>query len=66
MRAHPSLAHLIPPSAHSTHTHGHTLGAPRAYDAFVSLFFLGRRRSSFEALMRAAGVRPGQQVLDVG
>jgi ubiquinone/menaquinone biosynthesis C-methylase UbiE len=64
--AHSPLAHLIPRSAHSATTRGHTLGAPRVYDAFVNLFFLGRRRSSFETLMSAAGVKPGQRVLDVG
>jgi ubiquinone/menaquinone biosynthesis C-methylase UbiE len=66
MRAHSPLAHLIPRSAHSAHTRGHTLAAPRAYDAFVSLFFLGRRRASFMALIGAARVKPGQRVLDVG
>src|SRR5437764_1327331 len=66
MAAHSSLAHLIPRSAHSTSTHGHTLGAPRAYDAFVSFFFLGRRRATFETLIRVADVKPGQRVLDVG
>jgi hypothetical protein len=66
MSVHSPLAHLIPRSAHAASTRGHTLGAPHAYDTFVSLFFLGRRRASFEALMRAVGVMPGQQVLDVG
>jgi ubiquinone/menaquinone biosynthesis C-methylase UbiE len=66
MSAHSPLAHLFPRSAHSHSTRGHTLGAPHLYDAFVSLFFLGRRRSSFSALIHAAGVQPGQQVLDVG
>jgi ubiquinone/menaquinone biosynthesis C-methylase UbiE len=66
MSAHSPLAHLIPRSAHSASTRGHTLGAPRVYDAFVSLFFVGRRRASFEALIEAAGVKPGQHVLDVG
>jgi ubiquinone/menaquinone biosynthesis C-methylase UbiE len=65
MRTHSPLAHLIPRSAHSS-TRGHTLGAPRAYDAFVNVFFFGRRRATFEALIRAAGVKPGQRVLDVG
>jgi ubiquinone/menaquinone biosynthesis C-methylase UbiE len=64
--AHSPLAHLFPRSAHATATRGHTLGAPRLYDAFVSLFFLGRRRASFSALLRAAGVSSGQRVLDVG
>jgi ubiquinone/menaquinone biosynthesis C-methylase UbiE len=66
MSAHSPLAHLIPRSAHSASTRGHTLGAPHVYDAFVSLFFVGRRRPSFEALIDAAGVKPGQHVLDVG
>jgi ubiquinone/menaquinone biosynthesis C-methylase UbiE len=63
---HSPLAHLFPRSAHSPATRGHTLGAPHLYDAFVSLFFLGRRRASYSALMRAAAVAPGQRVLDVG
>ena len=66
MSAHSPLAHLIPRSAHSASARGHTLGAPHVYDAFVSLFFVGRRRPSFEALIDAAGVKPGQHVLDVG
>jgi ubiquinone/menaquinone biosynthesis C-methylase UbiE len=63
---HFSLAHLFPRSRHSGHTRGHTLGSPRAYDAFVNMFFLGRRRATFESLVHAAGVKPGQRVLDVG
>ena len=47
-------------------TRGHTLGAPRLYDAFVDVFFFGRRRATFRALIAAAGVLPGQRVLDVG
>src|SRR5258707_10759618 len=66
MSAHSPLAHLFPRSSHSTSTRGHTLGAPRAYDAFVSFFFLGRRRATFETLIRVAGVKSGQRVLDVG
>jgi ubiquinone/menaquinone biosynthesis C-methylase UbiE len=66
MGAHSPLAHLIPRSAHDANTRGHTLGAPRAYDAFVSFFFFGRRRAAYEVLMRAAAIKPGQQVLDVG
>jgi len=60
------LDHLFPRSSHQASTRGHTLGAPRFYDAFVDLFFLGRRRATFQALAVAAGVRPGQRVLDVG
>jgi ubiquinone/menaquinone biosynthesis C-methylase UbiE len=66
MGAHTPLAHLIPRSSHGTPTRGHTLGAPRAYDTFVSLFFLGRRHSAYKALIDAAGVQSGQRVLDVG
>src|SRR5689334_23087628 len=60
------LGRLFPHSSHPAPTRGHTLGAPRLYDAFVDLFFFGRRRASYQALIRAAGVRPGQRVLDVG
>ena len=66
MGVHSPLAHLFPRSSHSTSTRGHTLGAPRAYDTFVKLFFLGRRRATFQRLIDAAGVQPGQRVLDVG
>jgi len=66
MAAHSPLAHLFPRSAHSASTRGHTLGAPRAYDAFANIFFLGRRRATYESLSRAAGVKQGQRVLDVG
>jgi ubiquinone/menaquinone biosynthesis C-methylase UbiE len=47
-------------------TRGHTLGAPRLYDTCADVCFFGRRRASFQALIAAAGVRPGQRVLDVG
>ena len=66
MRLATPLGHLFPHSSHPAHTRGHTLGAPRLYDTFVELFFLGRRRATYQALIAAAGVRPGQRVLDVG
>ena len=66
MSVHSPLAHLFPRASHSLSTRGHTLGAPAAYDAFVNVFFLGRRRATFASLIRAAGVEPGQRVLDVG
>ena len=53
-------------SLHPVTTRGHTLGAPHLYDAFVDIFFVGRRRATFQALIVAAGVRPGQRALDVG
>jgi ubiquinone/menaquinone biosynthesis C-methylase UbiE len=42
------------------------LSSPRRYDFTVELFFLGRRRINYQALVVAAGVRPGQRALDVG
>jgi ubiquinone/menaquinone biosynthesis C-methylase UbiE len=66
MAAHSPLAHLFPRSARSASTPGHTLAAPGAYDAFVELFFFGRRRATYASLARAAAVHPGQRVLDVG
>jgi ubiquinone/menaquinone biosynthesis C-methylase UbiE len=58
-----SLVHGNP---HPTASHGHVLASPRMYDFTVELFFLGRRRPSYQALVVAAGVCPGQRVLDVG
>src|SRR6266700_3650448 len=66
MRVATPLAHLFPRSSHPATTRGHTLGAPRLYDTFVEIFFLGRRRDTYQALVAAAGVQPGQRVLDVG
>ena len=42
------------------------MGGPRLYDTFANIFFFGRRRATFLALVAAAGVEPGQRVLDVG
>ncbi len=53
-------------SPHRAATRGHTLGAPRLYDLFANIFFLGHRRATFQALIAAAGVQPCQRVLDVG
>src|SRR6266536_2082143 len=66
MRVATPLAHLFPRSSHPATTRGHTLGAPRLYDAFVEVFFLVRRRATYQSLVAAAGVQPGQRVLDVG
>ena len=57
---------LVHGKRHPAASHGHVLGSPRTYDFTVELFFLGRRRSSYQALVVAAGIRPGQRVLDVG
>ncbi len=60
-----SLIHGHAPS-HPAATRGHTLGAPRLYDIFADIFFFGHRRATFQLLIAAAGVQPGQRVLDVG
>ena len=57
---------LVHRKRHPAASHGHVLSSPRTYDFTVELFFLGRRRTSHQALVAAAGVRPGQRVLDVG
>jgi ubiquinone/menaquinone biosynthesis C-methylase UbiE len=66
MSVHAPLAHLVPRASRSASTRGHTLGAPRVYDTLVELWFVGRRRALCTSLVSAAGVAPGQRVLDVG
>jgi ubiquinone/menaquinone biosynthesis C-methylase UbiE len=53
-------------SSHPAATRGHTLGSPRLYDFVAEVFFFGRRRATFQALIAAAGVQAGHRVLDVG
>jgi ubiquinone/menaquinone biosynthesis C-methylase UbiE len=60
------LRSLIHGHSHPGTTRGHTLAAPRLYDVLGDVFFFGRRRATFQALIAAAGVQPGQRVLDVG
>jgi ubiquinone/menaquinone biosynthesis C-methylase UbiE len=50
----------------SAHTRGHTLGSPRLYDIIANVAFLGRRSATYQALIAAPGVQPGQRVLDIG
>jgi ubiquinone/menaquinone biosynthesis C-methylase UbiE len=50
----------------SAHTRGHTLGSPRLYDIIANVAFHGRRSATYQALIAAAGVQPGQRVLDIG
>jgi ubiquinone/menaquinone biosynthesis C-methylase UbiE len=38
----------------------------RMYELGAGLAFAGRRRRTYDTLVRAAGIRPGHQVLDVG
>jgi ubiquinone/menaquinone biosynthesis C-methylase UbiE len=60
------LAHILHRSAQSATAHGVTIGTPAHYDRVTNLFFLGRRRQAYQALVRASRVGPGQRVLDVG
>jgi ubiquinone/menaquinone biosynthesis C-methylase UbiE len=57
---------LVHGHSHPAATRGHTLGSPRLYEFVAEVFFFGRRRATFQALIAAAGVQPGQRVLDVG
>ena len=57
---------LIHGRSHPAATRGHTLGSPRLYELVIEVFFVGRRRATFQALIAAVGVRSGQRVLDVG
>lgn len=61
-----NLGHLLHPSARPASTTGVTIGTPRLYEAVTRLLFLGRRRATYSALALAAGVRPGDRVVDVG
>lgn len=56
---------------HHAHADGHidgggTIDRPRAYEAFVSIAFLGARRTAFTRLATAARPRPDDHILDVG
>ena len=61
-----NLAKLMHGSAHPESTDGITLGTPRLYEAMAQLAFIGRRRSTYEALVVASGVMSGDTALDVG
>jgi ubiquinone/menaquinone biosynthesis C-methylase UbiE len=52
--------------SHAQATQGHVLSAPRLYDLSTEVFFLGRRRATYQALIAAVGVRTGESVVDVG
>jgi ubiquinone/menaquinone biosynthesis C-methylase UbiE len=56
---------LLHPSSHPG-GHGITIGTPRLYDLSAPIFFAGRRGRTYRHLLQAAGVKPGDHVLDVG
>jgi ubiquinone/menaquinone biosynthesis C-methylase UbiE len=53
------------PSSHPA-GHGITIGTPRFYDMSADFLFFGTRRRSYRRLLEAAGVQPGNRVLDIG
>jgi ubiquinone/menaquinone biosynthesis C-methylase UbiE len=61
-----NLGTLLHGSSRPASPTGRTIGTPRRYDFITSFLFAGRRRQSFRELAIAAGVRPGDRVLDVG
>ena len=66
MRVARLLARLFPSSSPTTRGHIGHIGGPHLYETFANVFFFGRRRATFQALIANAGVQPGQRVLDVG
>jgi ubiquinone/menaquinone biosynthesis C-methylase UbiE len=61
-----NLGTLLHGSSRPTIPTGRTIGTPRRYDLITSFLFAGKRRQSFRDLAMAAGIRPGDRVLDVG
>src|SRR6476660_521715 len=61
-----NLGSLLHGSSRPASATGRTIGTPRRYDFITATLFAGRRRSSFRKLAAAAGIQPGDRVLDVG
>lgn len=61
-----NLGTLLHGSSRPASTTGRTIGTPRRYDFITRVLFAGRRRTAFRELAAAAGIRPGDRVLDVG
>ena len=61
-----NLGTLLHGSSRPASPTGRTIGTPRRYDFITSFLFAGRRGKSFRDLAMAAGLRPGDRVLDVG
>ncbi|MGI0017470.1 MAG: class I SAM-dependent methyltransferase [Nitrosotalea sp.] len=61
-----NLGTLLHGSSRPASTAGRTIGTPRRYDFITAALFAGRRRRAFRELAAAAGIRPGDRVLDVG
>lgn len=79
-RLHGAHAHAHQPDGHGHGGPGHRHDAPhgnadtpgitiedgRRYDAFVDVFFFGRRSAVYGRLAELSGAKPGDRVLDVG
>lgn len=52
--------------SHGSHDHDMVMTRPRHYERTTSVFFLGRRRASYDRLVTLAGIGPGDRVLDIG
>jgi ubiquinone/menaquinone biosynthesis C-methylase UbiE len=61
-----NLGSLLHGSARPASSRGRTIGTPRRYEIITAVLFAGRRRRAFRDLIAAAGVQPGDRVLDVG
>jgi ubiquinone/menaquinone biosynthesis C-methylase UbiE len=61
-----NLGTLLHGSSQPASATGRTIGTPRRYDFIAAVLFAGRRRRAFRELAAAAGIRPGDRVLDVG
>jgi ubiquinone/menaquinone biosynthesis C-methylase UbiE len=61
-----NLGTLLHGSSRPASTTGRTIGTPRRYGFITAVLFAGRRRRAFHQLAAAAGIRPGDRVLDVG
>jgi ubiquinone/menaquinone biosynthesis C-methylase UbiE len=68
-----SHSHSHDSHSHSSHSHGsHSHGEdmvmrrPKKFELWNALSFLGRRRSSYDRLVKLAGIGRGDRVLDLG
>jgi ubiquinone/menaquinone biosynthesis C-methylase UbiE len=54
------------PHGHADDNSGGLIRNPRLYEYGAAIGFLGRRRHVYDGLVALSGIRPGDQVLDVG
>lgn len=61
-----NLGTLLHGSSRPASPTGRTIGTPHKYDFVTAVLFAGKRRQAFHDLLVAAGIQPGDRVLDVG